>query len=311
MKFSTATATPTGQTLPDVWHVAWHYPDGLWFASTDYPSREAAEAKAHVPFSIDAIRSRVVKDAPEEKIRLDGRAIWDPSDLTVRENWLKRNHVWVAPVLPQGRRTEILTWQEGESADLLRARFGGPAPRPQNAAWPSCPGCRNPMTFVASLDFRGSSERRDVQGDAVTLHRCVVCPTDLDSCSVTWLRKEDDLILAAPPPEVGNRKTHLGTVWHLQDLSWDQLVELPEPPELALTIGHSPYFHATLFGSKIGGHAFWIHSDETPRCECDQPMQFMGTILGRSDLGAGSSCVYLFRCAQSRCKAIKAEIQTF
>ena len=167
------------------------------------------------------------------------------------------------------------------------------------------------MTFVASLDFRENSERRNVPGDAVTLHRCIDCPSDLDGCFLTWLRKEEDLVLVDPPPGTGNRKTHLGTVWHVLDHSWNHLVERPEPPELELTIGQSAYFHATLFGSKIGGHLFWIHSDETPRCECGKPMQFLGQILGRFDLGAGSSCVYLFRCALSRCTVIKAAIQTF
>jgi hypothetical protein len=305
--------TPAGKTLPDAWYVAWGYADGTWLANHPYSTREKAEAELKSnDIGVDVEFRKVVKDSPREKIRVDGRDIFRDVDLTLRENWLKRHEEWARPQFGQSADAFVFTWSPGQSDEILRARLWGPAPRKRGEPWPVCRTCRKPMAFVASMDYRETPFRQQVPGDAITLYGCKDCPITLEHCALSWLSAGEDLVLQEGPEGTFNKITHLGTRWLLKDYAGTfNLMDKDNVPDSHRAIfGHSPYFHVTLYASKVGGHAFWIQQDQTPKCDCGNPMRFVGQIETSEELGP-MGLVTLFRCAKSLCSSFKAVRQCF
>jgi hypothetical protein len=292
---------------PAAWLVVAVYDDGLQVARKDFASREEAEAfvRRAAPEPGDSAPILAVqRDVARLHVRVDVIEITAPHHITMRENWLQRNGRWTDSLRPLGVPATVFTWRRGESSDPFATRIGGKAPLPRGAAWPECV-CAWPMSFVGTLDFRGSPARESVSGDAAVFFHCFKCRQS--ACH--WIRADIDLVLT-DHPEAPSRGW-IGEGWSVSDYPWDWKSEaaFEDRMDKAL-VGSSPQFVVTVRGTKTGGYVFWLKQDETPSCACGKPMAFIGQWVGSGDVRFGESgSAALFHCA--RCRSTQVVLQAF
>jgi hypothetical protein len=111
-------------------------------------------------------------------------------------------------------------------------------------------------------------------------------------------------------------KPRVGSPWRVLDYPWDwnnnpMTALLDEGGPESKLLG-DPIMTLTVFGTKIGGHVFWIQDDSIPKCRCKKPMQYLGQFASSEDLQFGDcGIVYVFYCAGNRCRQTKIVEQCF
>lgn len=275
---------------------------------------EAAETRKGKSRSI-----RVEKDSPELRVQVDGINIVKPHHITMRENWLKRNHEFIKPCLANAREAIVFTWAEGAPRDVIGSRLGGDAPLMHDEEWHCCEQCGQPFTYVGTIDFRDTPYRSAVPADAMTYFQCF----NFEGCDwflnaiVGWLHADEQVVLKSPPQ--GSRgKTFKGTPWLVNDYSMDDTGyfdkdedELAAAFDMSL-VGGDPYFSVSADAVKIGGHPFWIQNDESQDfiCSCGKPMSFIAQFMEPDGIET-DGISYIVVCATNKCESYGVIVQSF
>lgn len=140
---------------------------------------------------------------------------------------------------------------------------------------------------------------------------CFDCHQD-DAVATAWLRPRDHVTLREPEAPGKFLRAKIGKRWLVTDYSWeDNLLQGKVAGEKDV-IGHSPYLSVTVYGTKIGGHVYWIQGDAMPKCKCKKSMRIIGQFASHDDLQFGDAGIaYLFYCRTGKCGQTKAVEQCF
>ncbi|MEK7867708.1 MAG: DUF1963 domain-containing protein [Planctomycetota bacterium] len=207
----------------------------------------------------------------------------------------------------------MFTWSEETCGDPLAPRFGGPAPLPMSLPWPICAACHRPLTYIGTLDFRGTAIRTNVPADGIAVFFCLA---DGEGRAAVWLDHQQALRLVDSPPEL-KKKGRIGTPWVVADYPWTwdkgHTRILCEACEEDPILGGKVYKSVTVFGTKIGGHIFWIQrGQDIPKCLCGESMRFLGQFASYDDIMIGDAGIlYLFSCARGTCDNVEVIEQCF
>jgi hypothetical protein len=245
----------------------------------------------------------IVKDDPSLDVVHESLGIVNPACITARENWLTRYAKILAPHLRDGRPTRVFTYATGNLSDVFgtfHTTAEGPCLLPPGLEWPTCRECGEQMAFIGQLDFRDAPLEVTFPGRALAFHYCVACLSeDEGRYSLVWLENEARWIGAGGRKP---REVQLGTAWDAIDYPWpfDEETKSCLPDEIAsahprFSEERSLYLVFTCYGTKVGGHIFWIQYEDIPTDRRGKSMIYIGQFLGHDDAELGDSGIaYIF-----------------
>lgn len=236
----------------------------------------------------------IIPDKASLLVNRIGIHIKAPVDLAARDVWFERWASVLEPYLIDPRIADVFTFSKGQLTDPFsthKSAANGPFPFPFRLAWPECGFCNSAMAFVCALDFRQFADAK-LPGESLIYHTCKDCGCSNEEANhLTWLRKDDDIETRGEQ----SNPIYIARRW--------QATEYPTPGldanEIDATGGfrneQGIYFNFSCFADKIGGHLFWIQSDETPRDASGEAMLYIGQTRGSPDVTIGDTgLVYFF-----------------
>jgi hypothetical protein len=267
------------------------------------------EEVSDVPFTTDFMNGRqrqlehgwtfefVMDDPDKPFVHGYGIAITKPAHLTARKNWFIRYRTLLESHLINPLPTQVFTFSDCQLEDVygsLRGTPGGPFPWPKGQPQPLCGYCHKRLVFMGQLDFRRFDKVGNLQlpGAALSLHGCANCgPCELKTTALTWLRYGDEIEIVGDP----THPAQVGTPWDSYDFPTVSYHADDICDDRFFLMERSIYFNFTCHAPKIGGHVFWIQSDDTPVDSAGKPMTFIGQFFGTSEVEIGDSgMAYIF-----------------
>jgi hypothetical protein len=283
---------PTVPTPPEAWLVV---RQGMVIGA--FPSRNDPALSALVKEEKSAGRRvSVLLDHPSLNVNHYGISIENSSWLTARDNWFERYQNVLEPHLRDPRIAQVYTLAPGRLTDPLathKSSSQGPFPLPRGTDWPTCGFCDCPMGFLGVLDFRDYSAVPVPRGSLV-LHVCTECcgsvVADREAWSLTWIKEGDEIEIMGDV----NNEVLVGTRWEATEYAFPGCYKAGD---LATTgpflHEHSIYFSFSCLADKVGGHVFWIQSedrlfDENSFVSKDgESMTYIGQFVGSPDIEIG------------------------
>jgi hypothetical protein len=288
--------TPTNPKPPDPWLCIIREADGLEWVYWILESTNSPDFLAFVGGfeSWHLSQERALVIAKGSPLRCRGGSVTSPAALADRDNWFERWASILEPHLRDPRPTHVFTYAPGRLTDLrgtFQSTPEGPFPWPQGAPWPTCGFCGNRLGFVGALDFREIAGPK-VPGSTLVYHLCQDCGAcqDDEANRLTWLKTTDEVALVGK----GADDVRIGTRW--QATEYPTLAYSGQELDADGEFGRQTqiYYNFTCFGDKIGGHIFWIQSEDVPNDAEGQPMVFIGQSVGSPDISIGDGLVYFF-----------------
>jgi hypothetical protein len=258
----------------------------------------------------------VVKDDPSIRVHYCGGLYFvgssqaRPVHLAARRNWFLRYKHILERYLVKPLSTLVHFYERRPWDDLLctmRSTRVGPFPFPKDADWPRCGRCRERMAFIGTLDFRDYHRVGDLMHlpkGSLVLHGCDKCSipcVDVKSTSLTWITSDMPLELRAEG-EQNDDTIEIGRPFLTIEFPTAAFyaADLSNDADFLEEWGIYQYFTCPL--NKVGGHLHWIQDDdEPPRDRNGNPMQYVGQVLGSSDVEfADSGTLYVFFSDETR-----------
>ena len=142
------------------------------------------------------------------------------------------------------------TFSRQEPADRWTTRIGGLPAWRSDIRWPICTSCREPLTFVAQLDFRSSCLASFVPADLLVFHYCLSCRpgTKCGSAQLTWRRQQLSPLVEEATVPVEIEGDEPGPCYGTPHVALDY-----DSPKLS---GHTSVLK--VWGTKIGGYPLEI-----------------------------------------------------
>lgn len=303
-------------SIPSPWLLVAETPKGL-MAHRDFATRVEAEDEFRedktARYGDSVYNLRVMEDTSTLKVCVHYIDLVRMHRVRLRENWIDRCASWLEGLLPEVRPTTAVVWEDREPGDVLNSCLGGgPVMRPGEAN-PKCSRCGKPCSFVGVLDFLGTPMRAHAGGDSFAAWFCFECG---DGYEARWLSRGEGARRQNTPN--GARQFRLCSGTHVTTRDLPSTMGDSRHPywnpaaDKEWLIGHSAYAKVTAFGTKIGGHQFWIQGDETPQCRCRRPMRWIAQFAGAFEMMFGDAgLLYVFRCASGACGDTKLVMQCF
>ena len=294
--------------MPEVWLVAAETPEGLIEYRTFGTRREALACHREEPtvqWGDETFRTVVVRDSPDLVLRTNDIRLKRGFDVTRREIWLKRCAPWLKGLQSSARTTRVFVWEDVPPKGLLETRLGGPPLLRYGETHPRCADCSSMMSFVGALDFRGSQFRRQAGGDLLAAWFCFECGAS-PSHAARWYSRGDAILEACTPLEAKSFPCRAGRAVTTIDLParmGDERHPYWNPAtQDHFLVGRSAYGKVTAWGTKIGGHQFWVQGEQVPKCRCRKPMRWLGQFSSAFEVQMDDAGImYIFFCAKGRC----------
>jgi hypothetical protein len=189
----------------------------------------------------------------------------------------------------------------GSAAESPLATVGGRPLAPPLTNWPTCHTCKKAMQFLAQLPLEAVEEAEGHRDQVLLLFQCQSQPGLCDEWDPN-LGGNAALLVASlrrSPMPVPAGATLLPEETRVQFITYsasdgntpdDEYCNACDAPGSAVV-------------GKLGGAPLWIQGDETPSCECGQPMSFVAQLEERGGGGinfGGGGAGYAFVCRACR-----------